>query len=222
MTLSGAMPALRYRNFRIFFAGQSLSLLGTWMQTVANSWLVYRLTGSATLLGITAAAQQLPFLLVSPLAGVMAERSNRQRLLLITQVVALAQVLTLAALTFSHTVHTAAYGCKECHTKTFPYKAVVGKASMADMDAGKSCGTCHNGKDVFAIGGHGIGTHLLVNSPSGKLADTNMALTDRAASICPVGVILPKRRGFSIPIGERQYDRSSVAAQVEQGTEAAK
>jgi MFS family permease len=104
MTLSGAMPALRYRNFRIFFAGQSLSLLGTWMQTVANSWLVYRLTGSATLLGITAAAQQLPFLLVSPLAGVMAERSNRQRLLLITQVVALAQVLTLAALTFSHTV----------------------------------------------------------------------------------------------------------------------
>ena len=57
-----------------------------------------------TLLGITAAAQQLPFLLVSPLAGVMAERSNRQRLLLITQVVALAQVLTLAALTFSNSV----------------------------------------------------------------------------------------------------------------------
>jgi [NiFe] hydrogenase diaphorase moiety small subunit len=79
-----------------------------------------------------------------------------------------------------------------------------------------------DGKDVFAIGGHGIGTHLLVNSPSGKLADTDMALTDRAASICPVGVILPKRRGFSIPIGERQYDRSSVAEQAEQGAGAGK
>ena len=52
--------------------------------------------------------------------------------------------------TFSHDVHTAAYGCKDCHTKIFPYKAVVGKATMADMANGKSCGTCHNGKDVFA------------------------------------------------------------------------
>ena len=55
--------------------------------------------------------------------------------------------------TFSHTIHTAAYGCKECHTKIFPYKAVVGNASMEDMDKGKSCGTCHNGKDVFATSG---------------------------------------------------------------------
>ena len=70
-------------------------------------------------------------------------------------------------------------------------------------------------KDVFAIGGHGIGTHLLVNSESGKLGDTNMALTDRAASICPVGVILPKRRGFAVPIGERRYDAKPVSEQVD-------
>jgi c(7)-type cytochrome triheme protein len=57
------------------------------------------------------------------------------------------------AATFSHDVHTAAYSCKECHTKTFPYKAVVGKATMDDMAKGKSCGTCHNGKDVFASTG---------------------------------------------------------------------
>jgi [NiFe] hydrogenase diaphorase moiety small subunit len=66
-------------------------------------------------------------------------------------------------------------------------------------------------KDIFAIAGNGIGTHLVVNSLSGKLADTDMALTDRAASICPVGVILPKRRGFSIPIGERRYDASKAS-----------
>jgi [NiFe] hydrogenase diaphorase moiety small subunit len=71
-----------------------------------------------------------------------------------------------------------------------------------------------DGKDVFAIGGHGIGTHLLVNSDSGRLGDTAMSLSDRAATICPVGVILPKRRGFVIPIGERRYDAQSVSEQV--------
>ena len=58
-----------------------------------------------------------------------------------------------------------------------------------------------DGKSVFALSGRGIKTHLIVNSPSGRLADTNMSSTDRAASVCPVGVILPKRRGFAVPIG---------------------
>jgi [NiFe] hydrogenase diaphorase moiety small subunit len=71
-----------------------------------------------------------------------------------------------------------------------------------------------DGKDIFAIGGHGIGTHLLVNSESGKLVDTTMSLDDRASSICPVGVILPKRRGFVIPIGERRFDAKPVSEQV--------
>ena len=68
-----------------------------------------------------------------------------------------------------------------------------------------------DGKNVFAMGGHGIGAHLLVNSESGRLADTDIAAGDRAARICPVGVILPKRRGFAIPIGERRYDLHPVA-----------
>ena len=72
-----------------------------------------------------------------------------------------------------------------------------------------------DGKNVFAIGGHGIATHLLVNSESGRLADTAMALTDRAADICPVGVILPKRRGFVIPIGQRRFDARPVSEQIE-------
>jgi [NiFe] hydrogenase diaphorase moiety small subunit len=73
-----------------------------------------------------------------------------------------------------------------------------------------------DGKNVFAIGSHGIGTHLLVNSDSGKLVDTPMALGDRAASVCPVGVILQKRRGFVIPIGKRRFDAKPASEQVEQ------
>lgn len=68
-----------------------------------------------------------------------------------------------------------------------------------------------DGKNVFAIGGHGIQTQLLVNSASGQLADSDIALSDRAASICPVGAILPKRRGFAIPIGQRRFDLKSVS-----------
>ena len=68
-----------------------------------------------------------------------------------------------------------------------------------------------DGKNVFAIAGHGIGTRLIVDGPSGRLGDTAMTLDDRAASICPVGVILPKRRGFVIPIGQRRYDEGTAA-----------
>ena len=68
-----------------------------------------------------------------------------------------------------------------------------------------------DGKNVFATGGRGRMRHLLVNSDSGRLADTDMTLDDRAASICPVGAILPKRRGFAIPIGQRRFDLQPLA-----------
>jgi [NiFe] hydrogenase diaphorase moiety small subunit len=67
-----------------------------------------------------------------------------------------------------------------------------------------------DGKQVFAVGGHGLGAKLLVNSESGRLGDTDLAATDRAVSVCPVGVILPKRRGFAVPIGERRFDLKPV------------
>ena len=63
-----------------------------------------------------------------------------------------------------------------------------------------------DGKQVFAIGGHGLGSHLLVNSPSGRLGDSAIAATDRAVHICPVGALMPKRIGFAVPIGQRIYD----------------
>ncbi|HTQ74466.1 MAG TPA: MFS transporter [Burkholderiales bacterium] len=99
-----ALRAFRSKNFRIFYAGQGLALLGNWIQSVAMSWLVYRLTGSALLLGVTAGAQQLPVLFLSPIAGVWADRVNRRRLLVIIQAVAFLQAVTLATLTFADAV----------------------------------------------------------------------------------------------------------------------
>ena len=99
-----ALRAFRSKSFRIFYAGQGLALLGNWMQSVAMSWLVYRVTGSALLLGVTAGAQQLPVLFLSPIAGVWADRVNRRRLLVVIQTIAFLQALTLAALTFADVV----------------------------------------------------------------------------------------------------------------------
>lgn len=70
-----------------------------------------------------------------------------------------------------------------------------------------------DGKHVFALGGRGLGKHLIVNAQSGRLADTGAALTDKAIEVCPVGVILRKRGGFMVPIGQRRYDKSPVSAQ---------
>jgi MFS family permease len=99
-----ALRAFRSKSFRIFYAGQGLALLGNWMQTVAMSWLVYRVTGSALLLGVTAGAQQLPVLFLAPIAGVWADRVNRRRMLVLIQSVAFLQALTLAVLTFAGAV----------------------------------------------------------------------------------------------------------------------
>jgi [NiFe] hydrogenase diaphorase moiety small subunit len=72
-----------------------------------------------------------------------------------------------------------------------------------------------DGKDVFAVGGHGIGAHLLVNSPSGLLGDSTLAASDKAAHVCPVGALLPKRQGFCVPIGARRFDIHPVSTSEE-------
>jgi MFS family permease len=96
--VKGTFRALRHRNFRLFFIGQIISLTGTWMQVVAQSWLVYRLTGSAALLGIVGFVGNLPSFLFAPVAGVLADRMNRHRLLVATQVASMIQALLFAAL----------------------------------------------------------------------------------------------------------------------------
>ncbi len=92
--------SLKYRNFKLFFYGQSISLIGTWMQKTAVSWLVYRLTGSALLLGLVGFVSLIPSLILSPFAGSLIDRYDRYKILVITQVVSMLQAGALAALIF--------------------------------------------------------------------------------------------------------------------------
>ena len=96
--------ALRHRNFQLFFGGQLISLIGTWMQTVAQSWLVYKMTGSGLLLGSVGFASQIPVFLVAPLGGITADRSNRHRVVISTQVASMILAFILAALTLTHKI----------------------------------------------------------------------------------------------------------------------
>src|SRR5512135_3343959 len=95
------LRALRHRNFQLFFGGQLISLVGTWMQSVAQSWLVYRLTGSSLLLGSVGFASQIPVFLFSPLGGMIADRHNRHRIVIATQSVSMVLAFILAWLTLS-------------------------------------------------------------------------------------------------------------------------
>jgi MFS family permease len=93
------LRALRHRNFQLFFGGQLISLIGTWMQTVAQSWLVYRLTGSALLLGAVGFSSQIPVFLTAPIGGITADRVNRKRLVIATQTASMILAGILAWLT---------------------------------------------------------------------------------------------------------------------------
>lgn len=104
--LARTFRALRYRNFRLFFVGQGLSVIGTWLQQVAMGWLTYRLTGSAFLLGVVAFCANVGILLFSNVAGVLADRIDRRRGLLMTQTLMLVQAVILAALTWTGVIAT--------------------------------------------------------------------------------------------------------------------
>ena len=103
-SISFMLRALRYRNYRLFFGGQIVSLVGTWMTNTALSWLVYRLTGSALLLGMIGFAGQLPAFLLSPIAGLFVDQWNRHRLLVVTQVISMLESFALAVLTLTHRI----------------------------------------------------------------------------------------------------------------------
>lgn len=98
---TGVFRALRHRNYRLFFGGQTVSLIGTWITRVATSWLVYRLTGSVLLLGVVGFFSQIPTLILAPFAGVLVDRWNRHRILVVTQVLSMLQSFALAGLSFA-------------------------------------------------------------------------------------------------------------------------
>ncbi|PYS42384.1 MAG: MFS transporter [Acidobacteria bacterium] len=102
--LKTSLRAFRHRNYRLFFAGQLTSLVGTWMQTVAQSWLVYRLTGSATLLGLVGFASQFPIFLLSPVAGAVADTYPRRHTMIVVQTLMMLLAFPLAALTLTNRI----------------------------------------------------------------------------------------------------------------------
>src|SRR6476660_4095175 len=99
-----ALRALAYRNYRLFFGGQSVSLIGTWMTRIATSWLVYRLTGSPVLLGVVGFAGQIPTFILGPFAGVWVDRWDRHRTLVVTQILSMLQSFALAGLALAGVV----------------------------------------------------------------------------------------------------------------------
>jgi MFS family permease len=98
------LRALRHRNFQLFFSGQMISLIGTWMDNIAEAWLVYRLTGSSLLLGTVAFAGQIPVFLLAPIGGMAADRWNRQRVVVATQASSMVLAGILAVLTLTHRI----------------------------------------------------------------------------------------------------------------------
>src|SRR5512140_2829138 len=103
-SLRNVARALKHRNYRLFFSGQSISLIGTWMQQIAVRWLVYRLLGSAFLLGVVSFANNIPVFLGTPFTGVLADRWNRHKAIVIIQIAAMVQAFILAALVLTNLI----------------------------------------------------------------------------------------------------------------------
>jgi MFS family permease len=126
---AATLRALRHRNFQLFFSGQLISLVGTWMQNVAQAWLVYRLTGSALLLGAVGFSSQIPVLLIAPIGGTTADRSDRRRLVIATQVASMTLAAILAWLTLSRHVEV---------WHVFALAAMLGVVNAFDIPARQS------------------------------------------------------------------------------------
>ena len=126
---SVALRALHHRNFQLFFGGQLISLVGTWMQSVAQAWLVYRITDSSLLLGSVGFASQIPVFLVAPLGGAIADRFNRQRIVIATQVASMILALVLSVLTL--TGSPPAYAVDASSSRP-----ILGVANAFDIPAG--------------------------------------------------------------------------------------
>ena len=140
--------AFRHRNYRLFFAGQIVSLVGTWMQSVAQSWLIYQLTGSATLLGLTSFFGQLPVFLLASIGGVVADAVDRRRILLATQTASMVFALVLAGLTFAGAIEV---------WHVFALAAGMGLANAFDIPARQSF-------VVEMVGREDLGNAIALNS----------------------------------------------------------
>jgi len=129
MGLPVTLRALGYRNFRLFFGGQIISLVGTWMQNVAQAWLVYRMTGSSALLGAVGFAGQIPVFLLAPLGGIVADRYSRRHIVIATQTASMLLAFAMAAITLTGTVRI---------WEVFVLAALLGVTNSFDIPARQS------------------------------------------------------------------------------------
>jgi MFS family permease len=217
---SAVLRSLRHRNFRLFTIGQSISVLGTWMQQVAVGWLVYRLTDSALLLGLVAFAAQGPTFVLAPIAGAIADRSNRRRVLLIVQSLMMMQALILAALVLTDRIHiwhivvlSAALGCLSGFDipvrQSFLVELVSGREDLSNAIALNS--SMFNGARLvgpalagFLISLVGEGVCILLNGVSYiavLAALVAMRLEPRPIPVAREPVLAQIREGFRYAFG---------------------
>jgi len=211
---SHAWRALRYRNFRLFFGGQSISLIGTWMTRVATSWLVYRLTKSPLLLGTVGFAGQIPTFLLAPIAGVIVDRIDRRKVLVWTQTLAMVQSLALAFLTLSHRITVA---------EVLALSVMQGVINAFDMPGRQSfmVKMVENRADLsnaIAINSSMVNAARLVGpSLAGLLiAAANEGwcfLVDGISYIAVIASLVMMR----LPAGAEQRENSSMVAQLREG-----
>lgn len=211
-----ALRALRHRNFRLFTAGQSISLTGNWMQQVAMGWLVYRLTSSAFLLGLVAFAAQGPSFVLAPFAGVLADRLNRRRMVIAAQSVMMAQAIVLTVLVLSGSVAywhvlllSAVFGCASAFDiparQSFLLEMIESREDLPNAIALNS--SMFNGARLigpaiagFMIARFGEGIAFLINALSYApviLALLLMRVASRANQVGRANVLSKLREGFS-------------------------
>lgn len=219
-TVRLAGRALRHRNFRLFTFGQTLSLIGTWMQQVAVGWLVYRLTDSAFLLGVVAFVSQGPVFLLAPFAGDVADRFDRRRVVMVTQALMMLQAATLAALVLTDRVTVpwiiglmallgALSGFDIPARQSFLTEMVGGREDLPNaialnssmFNAARLVGPAVAGFVVAAVG-EGICILLNAGSYAAVLVALGaMRLPPRVRSIAPGAVFFRVAEGFRYAFG---------------------
>ncbi len=205
---------MRHRNFRLYFAGQSISLIGTWMTRIATSWLVYRLTGSPLLLGLVGFMGQIPTFLLAPIAGVIVDRMDRRTLLVWTQALAMVQSLALAVLTLTHRINITEVLCLSVMQGLINAFDMPGRQSfMIKMVEGKA-----DLSNAIAINLSMVNVARLIG-PS--LAGLIIAASNEGWCFTIDGVsyiaVIVSLLAMRIPPGEDQRESGSLAAQMREG-----
>jgi MFS family permease len=208
---SSLLRALRHRNFRLFFGGQLVSLVGTWMQTIAQSWLVYRLTGSALLLGLVGFAGQIPVCVLAPVGGAVADRFPRRTVVVITQTASMLLAFVLAALTLTDVIRPA---------HVFVLAGMLGVVNAFDMPARQAFVVEMVGREDLPnaialnssiVNGARVAGPAIAGLLVGAIGEGYCFLANGISFLAVIGGLLAMR----IPPAERRPHGDAIAAIVE-------